>query len=584
VPAQATAGRPFFGGLQGLRINGIGWAALAIVVLLVGVPLVSVMDMSLRQGLPGRSSGLNFENYLEAYSDPILGTVVANTVLFAICTVAIALVFVVPLVWLLNRTDLPFKRVILILMISGFLVPSFLRAAGWILVFSPQVGLANQLAQSLFGLSEPPFNIYNIPGMAIVQGLSLVPSAFFMLSAAASAMDPALEEASLATGASRLRTAFRVSLPLIWPALLATVIYLLMLAVSLFEVPAIIGWPARIFVLSSLVYFAVTPNTGLPSYGLAGAYGALMVGLGLLLAAFYFRVMRNTRKYQIVTGRGYRPTLTPLGRWKYPALAFVALFLGLELLLPLVALLWVSLLPRVQAFSFEALDQISLANYAAIPSYVGWDPFINTAVLVLLAPTFAIVLSVLVSWVVVRHQSFPLRGVLDGLAFLPNALPHILFAVALAYVALLARSWVPIYGTILLIALAHGIAFLAYGSRTLNGAIIQIQRELEEAGSVCGSSRWRVLRRIVLPLISRAVFNAWLWIALLSYREVTMALVLTSASNVVLATLIWQLWTNGLQPEVGALGVLFMLAAVALSWLAFGLFSRLLGGPSGSTT
>lgn len=572
APPSARLGRH-------LRLNGIGWVTLAAVVLLVGVPVVSVLVMSLRQGLPGRATGLTVANYVEAYTDPILGTVILNTVLFAVSTVAVALLFVIPLVWLLNRTDLPFKRLILVLMISGFLVPSFLRAAGWILVFSPRVGLANQLAHTLFGLDEPPFNIYNIPGMALVQGLSLVPSAFFMLSAAASAMDPALEEASLTTGAGRLRTVLRVSLPLIWPALLATVIYLLMLAVSLFEVPAIIGWPARIFVLSSLVYFAVTPNTGLPSYGLAGAYGALMVFLGLLLAMFYFRVVRHTRRYQIVTGRGYRPTVTPLERWKYPALAFVALFLCLELVLPLVALLWVSLLPRVEPFSLEALGQISLANYAAIPSYVGWEPFINTAVLVLLAPTFAIVLSVFVSWVVVRH-SFPFRGLLDGLAFLPNAVPHILFAVALAYLALLFRSWIPIYGTIGIIVLAHGIAFLAYGSRTLNGAIIQIQRELEEAGAVCGSSRFRVLRRIVLPLISRAVFNAWLWIGLLSYREVTIALVLTSAGNVVLATLIWQLWTNGLAPEVGALGVLFMLAAVVVSWVAFGVFSRVLGAPS----
>lgn len=579
--AQGAAAPPSARLWHHLRLNGIGWATLAVVVLLVGIPVVSVLDMSLRQGLPGRATGFTVANYVEAYSDPILGTVILNTVLFAVSTVAVALVFVIPLVWLLNRTDLPFKRLILILMISGFLVPSFLRAAGWILVFSPQVGLANQLARTIFGLAEAPFDIYNIPGMAIVQGLSLVPSAFFMLSAAASAIDPALEEASLATGAGRLRTIFRVSLPLVWPALLATVIYLLMLAVSLFEVPAIIGWPARIFVLSSLVYFAVTPNTGLPSYGLAGAYGALMVFLGLLLAMFYFRVVRQTRRYQIVTGRGYRPTVTPLGRWKYPSLAFVALFLCLELVLPLVALLWVSLLPRVQPFSLEALGQISLANYASIPSYVGWQPFINTAVLVLLAPTFAIALSILVSWVVVRH-SFPFRGLLDGIAFLPNAVPHILFAVALAYLALLFRSAIPIYGTILLIALAHGIAFLAYGSRTLNGAIIQIQRELEEAGAVCGSSRFRVLRRIVLPLISRAVFNAWLWIALLSYREVTIALVLMSAGNVVLAALIWQLWTNGLAPEVGALGVLFMLAAVALSWLAFGVFSRVLRGASGS--
>ena len=470
---QRIAPARSFGFWHELSRNWIAYAILFVVLLLVGVPVASVFIMSLQEGLVGRATGFSFANYIEAYSDPILWTVILNTLLFAFGTLAVALFFVIPMVWLLNRTDLPFKRSILILMISGFLVPSFLRAAGWILMFSPQVGMANQLARSLFDLTEPPFNIYNIPGMALVQGLSLVPSAFFMLSAAASAMDPALEEASLTTGAGRFRTAFRISLPLIWPALVATMIYLLMLSISLFEVPAIIGWPARIFVLSSLVYFAVTPNTGLPSYGLAGAYGMLMMALGLLFSLLYFRVVRHSRKYEIVTGRGYRPALVPLGRWKYPALAFVGLYLSLELVLPLLALIWVSLLPRVQAFSFDALRDISLANYAAIPSYVGWEPFINTGILILLAPTLAIVLSVLVSWVVVRFQ-FPFRGLLDGLAFLPNAVPHILIAVALAYLALLFRPVFPIYGTIFLIALAHAIAFLAYGSRTLNGAIIQI--------------------------------------------------------------------------------------------------------------
>lgn len=559
--------------------HSFGYAALLVVGLLVGVPVVTVLLMSLRTGLPGRTGTLTLENFETAYTDPMLGTVLLNTGFFATGTVLLALVFSVPLVWLFNRSDLPYKPAIFVMMIAGFLVPVFLRAIGWILVFSPEVGLVNQAARALLGIEWAPFSIYNIPGMAIVQGLSLVPSAFFMLSAAFRAMDPALEEASYASGATRLRTLLRISIPVIWPAIAAAMVYLFMLSVSLFEVPAIIGWPARIFVLSSFIYFAVTPNVGLPSYGVAGAYGTLMVGLGLLLAYLYFRIVRETKRYQIVTGRGYRPVTAKLGRWKYPALGFVALFLALELALPLFALLWVSLLPHVQAPSLAALAQVSLANYAAIPDYVGIRPFVNTAILVALAPTLAIALSVLVSWVVVRHR-FPLRGVVDAFAFLPHAVPHILFAVALAYLALVFREALPVYGTVLIIVLAHGIAYLAYGSRTLNGAMIQIHRELEEAGRACGSSQLRVLRRIVLPLIAGAVANAWLWIGLLSYREVTMALVLRSTENVVLATLIWQLWTNGLAPEVGALGVLLMAVAVLVAWLARDLFARVVHGPA----
>ena len=553
--------------------HGFGYAILALVALVVGGPLATGLGMSLHVGLPGRAGPLSLDNFGQAYLDPALGGILANTLGFAAGTVAVALLFAVPLVWLVHRTDVPGKGAILVLTIATLLVPVFLGAMGWILLFSPQIGLANDLAKALFGLKSPPFSIYNIPGMAIVQGLSLVPACFFMLGAAFRAMDPALEEASLTAGAGRLKALLTVTLPLAWPAIAAVMVYMFMLAVSLFEVPAIIGWPSRIFVLSSLVYFAVNPSVGLPSYGLAGAYGALMVGLGVLLAALYFRAARNSRKYAGVTGRGYRPALLALGRWRWLALTFVGIYALVGLVMPLLALLWTALLPHAEALSPAALHDLTLANFGAIPQYVGLQPFLNTAVLVLLAPALAVGLSVLVSWVTMRQQ-FPLRGTLDGLAFMPQAVPHILFAAAMAYLALAYRAWLPIYGSVFIIVLVDGIAFLAYGSRTLNSAMIQLHQELEESCRVCGSSRLQALRGIVLPLIAGAVFNAWLFICLLSYREVTVALLLRGCGNVVLSTLLWTLWNNGRAEEVGALGVVLIAVTLLLAWLARGALSR----------
>jgi iron(III) transport system permease protein len=560
--------------------HGFGYAVLAIVTVLVGGPLAAGLAMSLQKGLPGRSSTLSLENFRTAYLDPTLVEILGNTFGFALGTVLVALVFAVPLVWLLLRTDLPGKNVVFVLMIATLLVPVFLGAMGWILMFSPEIGLANALARALFGLAEPPFSIYNIAGMALVQGLALVPGCFFMLAAAFRAMDPALEEASLITGANRLKTIFTVTLPLAWPAIAAVMVYMFMVSVSLFDVPAVIGWHARIFVLSSLVYFAVNPSVGLPSYGLAGAYGVLMVALGLLLAFFYFRVARNTRKYAVVTGRGYRPTLMKLGRWRWPALGFVSLYALLGLAVPLLSLGWAALLPRAMAPSVEALRELTLANFALIPQYVGPKPFVNTAILVLLAPTLAVGLSVVASWVTIRHQ-FPLRGLLDALAFMPQAVPHILIASALAYLALIYRAWLPIYGTIFIIILADGIAFLAYGSRTLNSAMIQLHQELEESGRICGSSRLQALWSIVLPLIAGAVLNAWLFISLLSYREVTAALLLRSNENQVLSTLLWSLWNNGKSQQVGALGVVLIGLTVVIAWAARGALARGLQTSSG---
>ena len=387
-------------------------------------------------------------------------------------------------------------------------------------------------------------------------------------------MDPALEEASYTSGVSKLRTFLWINIPLTFPAIAAVMIYLVMTAIAVFEVPAIIGLPARILVLSSLIFSSISDPTGLPEYGLAGAYGAVMLVTGLAFAFFYVRIVRHGKKYTVVTGRGYRPREIALGRWMWPAIAFVLLYFTLEVFLPFLVLFWTSLLPRVQLPNLAALSTMSLDNYVAILEYAGVRPFINTAILMFGVPTGAMLLSVLVSWVVIRTQvSF--RGVLDTMAFLPHAVPSILLAIGLAYLGLVYRNVFPVYGTIMIIMIGHMISWVAYGTRTTNSVMVQIHGELEEAGKVAGASTSRVLLRIVLPLIASGIFNSWVWISMLSYREVTMALTLQTSKSVVVSTIVFLAWGNGLVPQVAALGVmLIVFALIVVGALRIG-FSRL---------
>ncbi len=456
----------------------------------------------------------------------------------------------------------------------GILIPVFLRTIAWILLLSPQIGLVNRWLSQIFGLEDPLLSLYNIPGMAFIQGISFVPGAFFMLAASYRSMDPALEEASYTSGVSKPRTFLRINIPITFPAIAAVMIYLVMTAISVFEVPAIVGLPARILVLSSLIFSSIADPTGLPEYGMAGAYGAVMLVTGLAFAFFYVRLVRHGKKYTVVTGRGYRPREIALGRWKWTAIAFVLLYFTLEVFLPFLVLLWTSFLPRVQLPNVAALSTMSLNNYVAILEYAGVRPFINTAILMFGVPVGAMALSVLVSWVVIRTQvSF--RGVLDTMAFLPHAVPSILLAIGLAYLGLVYRNVFPIYGTILIIMVAHIISWVAYGTRTTNNVMIQLHKELEEAGRVSGASTSRVLLRIVLPLIASGIFNSWVWISMLSYREVTMALTLHSSKNVVVSTIVFLAWGNGLVPQVAALGVmLIVFALIVVGALRIG-FSRL---------
>ena len=525
---------------------------LLLVALLVGIPLLTVVFISLKTGLPGQPGALSLTNFRTVLFAPGTHLILWNTLVFATGTMVVTLSIAIPMVWLLNKTDLPLKGFFYLLMTVSVLIPTFLRAIGWILLTSPRIGLPG-----ILGIEELNFSLYNLPGMWFVQGISFVPASVFMLSAAYRAMDPALEEAAYTCGVSKLMTFLRIIVPLTLPAIAAVFVYYFITAMSVFEAPAILGLPNGIFVLSSAIFEAVEARDGLPKYGEAGALGMLIIAVGLFASFFYVRIINQTQKYAVVTGRGYKPRLVSLGRWKPLALGFVALYFCAELLLPFLIFLWASFLPYLRVPSWAALSRLTLVNYANIFDYGGTEPFINTLLLIASAPALTIVLSIPVSWIVVRSR-FAYRGTLDTLVFLSQAIPNIVLGVTLLYLFLITRNTVPLYGTIFTLILANVINSLAYATRTVNSSMIQIHRELEEAARVSGVSGFITVVKVTLPLIAGAVFNGWLWVLLLTYREVTMALVLGSPDNRVISTVIWALWSEGRVPQVSALGVVMM--------------------------
>ncbi|HTF93977.1 MAG TPA: hypothetical protein VK632_13080, partial [Verrucomicrobiae bacterium] len=166
---------------QGVSVFASGLALFLLV--LIGVPVVMVLLMSLRTGFPGETVPFTLENYIDVYANPRTYQVLGNTLFFAVASVTVALLITVPLVWILMRTDVPLKKTIYVLLTVGILIPVFLRTIAWIMLLSPRIGLINKWMVSMFGLTNPPFNLYSLPGMAFVQGISFVPGAFFMLAA-----------------------------------------------------------------------------------------------------------------------------------------------------------------------------------------------------------------------------------------------------------------------------------------------------------------------------------------------------------------------------------------------------------------
>jgi iron(III) transport system permease protein len=553
-------------------------AALAGILLIV-IPLAGAVWMSFMAGMPGLGE-YTLANYQQVVLDPFGYQVLFNTLIFALGATAIALAVGAPLVWAAARTDLPLRHLISLLLGMILVIPGFLQGMGWALMLSPNIGVVNRFLMQIFGLDEAPLNIYSIAGMTFAQGLSLVPSAYFILLPVFTAMDGTFEEAAYLSGASKLRTFYRINAPLAAPALVAAAIYLFVLAFALFEVPAVLGFPNRIFVFSTMLYFLVHLQQGaLPEYGLAAAYGSVVMILSLIMAAYYATLIKHNRKYVTITGKGRRANIVSLGKWRPLAASLVTLYLSLALLLPLLILVYYSLLPFFKPLSLDTLSSLTLQNYINVYTRQGLRPLVNTGLLIAFVPVVVVLLAVPISWIVIRSR-LRSRLIIDSIAFLPLAIPKIVLAVSLLYLALLGRQYLSIYGTVALIAAAHVIAFMGFATRTLNGAIIQIHPELEDAGRTSGASMLRVLRRITAPLLTPALLATWFWVMLLSFREVTMAVILSSAESMVLPAQIWILWNRALPHEAAAAAVIFAMLALLLMLVMRRLIQRFatLGG------
>ena len=195
--------------------------------------------------------------------------------------------------------------------------------------------------------------------------------------------------------------------------------------------------------------------------------------------------------------------------------------------------------------SREAFDKVSLDNFRQIPWRQFWPAARNSALLLVAVPTFTTIVALAISWVVIRSK-IKAAGAFDILAFLPHVVPNLIFAVGALLIALFwLPSFVPLYGTVMLILIVYVVTRVSFATRVFNSALLQIHTELDEAGLIFGLNPLQVFRRILLPLLAPVMAYAWLWMALLTLRELTIAAFLVTRENVTLPVYVWNIWSNG---------------------------------------
>jgi iron(III) transport system permease protein len=546
------------------RSMGIGWVYLFAVVglFLVCVSVLGNVVTSFSE--EGDADKFSFANYFELFSQDELGSVTIRTIILGFGTVFWMFLFSFPFAWLLARTDFRFRTGLFSLLTAKLAIPGFITAMSYVWLFNPTSGLVNQLFDMTKFNGGALFDVYQLSWICFLQGIVLVPGGVFMMLPAFRNLDASLEEAAWVSGVSKAHTIRQVVLPLLGPSMVAVSIFYFVIGVEMFDFVAIIGLPGDVLVM--WIYDAIAESDGPPNLGFAGAAGVVLFAICGGAIVFYARFLKQAKKYAVVGGKVRASAPQPLGRWRWAAYGCVGFWLLASIIIPVITIIWVALVPFFQPPSLESLKTVNLNSFYDAIEWIG-EPLTNTLILMAGSVVIAASLAVSITWLVTRSRAGMAHWA-DSLVFLAPAVPTIVTGVAFQFLGIAIYHWLPLFGTIWLVAIAMGTRMLAYCTRTMNATSLQIQFELDEAAYVSGVSKLDTFRRIFLPLMAPAIFYSALMVGMLAARDLTLPLVMNTGNSEVVATLIFNLQTNGEQNAAAAVALYMIVVLVVLALFA----------------
>jgi iron(III) transport system permease protein len=548
-------------------------AVLAVVLaVLVLPPLWFLLVGSLHTTtVTGAVGDFTWAHYQRLLSDRQFFRSFANSLIFALGSMVLALCFGGLVAWLVERTNAPFKAFAYLTAIISLGTPFVLYVIAWIFL----LGRNGPINDVLLWLGAGRFNVFSMTGMILVEGFLWSPLAFLLLSSVFQAANAEYEEAARMCGAGLLRTVTRISLRLAFPAFMAVALLIVVRSVEAFEVPALVGLPGNVRVLTTNIYLDMKQDVP-PDLGYSSAFSVVLLLLAGMLIALYARLSRHASRYHTLTGRSFRPRQFNLGRARCLGGAAILLNFLVILLMPTAALLWLSLMPFTQGVSLRGLHLLTLDNFRTVMRSTFYlDLVWQTLFMSAGAATGVMALTIVSGWLAVRRRSG--AWLLDQLATAPLIFPGIVLGVAMIQIYL--AMPIAVYGTLWAFIVAFIIRYLPFGMRYSSAGVLQIHPELEEAAAVAGGSLATVLRRIILPLATPALLAGWLFVFLIAARDLSMAVILASPAAQPVSVAMYDLWANGQATELAAFGLVWT-AIMTLIAAGFYLIGRRTAAPA----
>ena len=546
----------------------VPWAVLALLTVMVLFPVLLIVINSFQTGRPGQPTAYSLDAWRMALSDPGLLSAVWNTLTITVARQAIAFPIAILIAWVLARTDVPGSQWLEFLFWVAFFLPALPVTLGWIMLLDPQYGLINQAVAAIPFVGQGPFNIYSFWGIvwAHLAG-GTIAIKVMLLTPAFRNMDASLEEASRVHGASTLGTLIRVVVPVMTPVLIVVLLLSLIHSLQAFEIELILGFPIRLFVFSTQIYFWIQREP--PQFPPAMALGTIVLGIMVPFIVVQ-RWITERRRFTTVSGQ-FKGHKLRLRRWRWPVFALV---LTLALVISVVPMLFLVVGTFMKLFGFFTIASPWTTDHWG---RVFADPIFlasvrNTVVLALGTAAFGVALATVIAYIVMRTR-FTARALLDFTSWLPVTIPGIILGLGLLWLVLGTPILRPLYGTIFLMIVATIVATITTSVQIVKSNFAQLGYDLEEAARVEGGGWWDAFRHVLLPIITPTLALVAALSFISAARNVsTIALVATSGTRP-LSLLQLDFMVQGSYESAAVVGVIVvvMTAGVALLARIFGL-------------
>lgn len=487
-----------------------------------------------------------------------------NTLKIALFATVFGTIMGVFYAWLLGRSDIPCKGLMRALFSIPYMFPPFLGAMAWDLLLNGRSGYLNRFLVSTFGLDGMPFNINSIAGIVFVEVSYYFPFVFMQVVSALERMDPTLEECARIAGAKQSTVIWKITLPLVKPAISAGALLILTTSLAHFGVPSILGYAQGIYTLPTRIY-AVIYNSGGSFDGIRqGAALSVMLVVVVAIALVLQKKILSTGNYDIIKGKSMRPTLIKLRAAKYPLLLVAVFTLVLIVVVPLVMIVLISF---IKAYGLPLKPgNFTTAQYVKVFKASGTlDSIKNSLFVSITAGIVCMFLGTLVAYVV---QKIKPKGkeALEVISVLPYSIPGTVLSIGVI-LAWSGSLGIKLYNTIWIILVAYMARYLSFSMKTSSAALLQVHSSLEEAARVCGASHTESLSDVTLPLIRPAMVSGFFLIFLPAMREVTTSILLYGPYTRTLGVQIYSLRDAGMIPQAAALatvaiGIIMLLNAI----------------------